>query len=1841
MHLFFSCLSISPPRIRKVLILCGFALLWMAALLTAQPVRAEGAGTAVDPFSALSDAYAVTSGRYYFDTGSGAFQADVDNSEGGGWVLILQYGHQGGTNPALSVLGAGADMPVTSAAALGTDESADTTKWGHAGNAAMSQFTGDIELRWYGETSNHARNIHFRSTVGDAYVRTGTGSFIGIESDFDVLSGHSANLPGAGGSVYFDRADLALTNFPYWTNGAYHWGVQGDGSRWEVDDFPGDASQDTIHRVWVRQANPLEVTNTNDSGEGSLRQAMTVTNGNTGLDAITFNIAGAGPHTITLGSALPTVADAGISIDGTTQSGATCGDLWNGIPHTLKVQIAASSGFNGLAVTGQSVAIKGLSITGAATGIVSEAAATAATVQCSYIGLAPDGSAAGNATGIVIRNADAVIGGLTAGQGNVIGSNTWGILTQSASNTSIRGNFIGTDPTGTATRPNTGAGIGNATGTSTINEIRNNLISGNTHGLIFQSDDTWTGVGAADGVIAGNFIGTNRTGNAPLPNTNYGIGFNITTISDFTIGGPSTGDRNVISGNGTNGIFLNGPSDITILNNYIGLGVDGVTALGNGVNGISANNVTTLAIGNGTAGGRNVIGDNVEDGIELSGTIDGVVIDGNTIGLGADGSTARGNGAGFNGSGIYFDAATSDGEIIRNNVISDNGAGVSSLNGSVTNVLFTGNYVGTDATGLLPRGNEFYAINPDIGADGWIFGTPASGNVVSATQNSGSAFEIYAGGHTYQNNLIGVGADGTTPLGNGGWGIRLDSTGSHVVGGTGANEGNIIAHTGPLYAGLLVQGGATAIVSGNTIRDGLGYAGVDLSSSGTTLTFHDNTITGEAGAGIQVNNGTQLTAYNNTITDNGESGVLVSGTTAKAALYANSISGNGDLGIEIGSLGVNANDSGDGDTGPNDLLNFPKINSFTANGSAAVGYEIDLDVPAGETYRVDFFLDNTSGDANGEGEIWLGALQPFSPGAGQSGTFSALSTVTSGDTITATTTRIQGGGYDITSEFAVNATATNPLAVTNTNDSGTGSLRAVIAHANANPADDVITFAIPGAGPHTISVTSALPQITDNGISIDGTTQSGTVCGDLWAGGGHDLRVRIDGPGGFGGLDIRGDDVAIKGLSVTGFDKGFYVFGANNTTIQCSYAGIAPDGSAAGATDGFDARAMVFDTVTNPTLGGLGGTDGNVIGASTGHGVVFSNNSTGISVRNNFIGTDPTGMAARANALDGLLFWGGNITVSEVSSNVISGNARDGIITFGGSSIGGVSGDMLVQGNYIGVDRTGNTALPNGNHGWHAHSGNFANGVTIGGSGAGQGNVIAGNGGAGFAAASDYDNVTFLGNHIGTGANGSADLGNGGDGIIMLKGNGIAIGNGTANGRNVIANNGGKGLVFQEGANLSIRGNYIGIAGDGATAAGNDGGGISLRTDPGFGGYSSAVIDGNVIASNGNTGIDITSQNGSTLGIASTITVTNNRVGVAADGTTARGNGGAGIKNTNTPGTILIGGSGNGNIIAHNGSDGIVLSVLATTNMAILANSIHSNTGLGIDFNNGAYNNDGDGVTANDGGDGDTGPNEMLNFPKINAFTAQGSLETAYNIDLDVPAGPTYRVDFYLDNTSGDANGEGQVWLGSVEPLSAGTNLSDDFTALAAVSVGDTITATTTRIQGGGYDITSEFAVNHTASTADPAQLATTKTVSVVDDGLLNGDDSVAIPGSTLRYVITIRNDGGGPADVDTTVIVDNIPENGALKIEDFEGMPGIGPLSVSQGSPSSGLTYAFGGLSSGFDDLEFSDDGGVSWTYTPTDTGDGTDPSVTHIRVNPKGAFSANGGIPPSINMRYEVILF
>jgi hypothetical protein len=102
--------------------------------------------------------------------------------------------------------------------------------------------------------------------------------------------------------------------------------------------------------------------------------------------------------------------------------------------------------------------------------------------------------------------------------------------------------------------------------------------------------------------------------------------------------------------------------------------------------------------------------------------------------------------------------------------------------------------------------------------------------------------------------------------------------------------------------------------------------------------------------------------------------------------------------------------------------------------------------------------------------------------------------------------------------------------------------------------------------------------------------------------------------------------------------------------------------------------------------------------------------------------------------------------------------------------------------------------------------------------------------------------------------------------------------------------------------------------------------------------------------------------------------------------------------------------------------------------------------------------------------------------------------------------------------------------------------------------------------------------------------------------------------------------------------VLDNVPVQGDLFVGDV-GAPGSGPVEFADGSPSSGLTYTFISLASGADDLFFSDDGGVTFGYTPVPDADGYDAAVTHLRVEPTGALApATAGGDPSFSLRFRV---
>lgn len=205
--------------------------------------------------------------------------------------------------------------------------------------------------------------------------------------------------------------------------------------------------------------------------------------------------------------------------------------------------------------------------------------------------------------------------------------------------------------------------------------------------------------------------------------------------------------------------------------------------------------------------------------------------------------------------------------------------------------------------------------------------------------------------------------------------------------------------------------------------------------------------------------------------------------------------------------------------------------------------------------------------------------------------------------------------------------------------------------------------------------------------------------------------------------------------------------------------------------------------------------------------------------------------------------------------------------------------------------------------------------------------------------------------------------------------------------------------------------------------------------------------------------------------------IQSNRIGTSPSGTTAHGNSGPGIRLNATSNNLIGDPSGAaGNLIANNGSDGINITGATSSSNTILGNSIHSNTGIGIDLND-------DSVTNNDEEDIDVGPNSLLNFPDVTpaSFGANGSRIITYDFNLDLPANTNgYRLDFYKsDSKDSSGFGEGQTWVGSKDfthPGGGTLNYKGSFNANQSVSSTEYISTTVTEKSSPlTYANTSEF----------------------------------------------------------------------------------------------------------------------------------------------------------------------
>ena len=679
---------------------------------------------------------------------------------------------------------------------------------------------------------------------------------------------------------------------------------------------------------------PLVVTNTNDSGFGSLRGAIDFANehpNGEGPDVISFDIPSEGGRVRMLPADLMPVITDPVVIDGTSQPGEAFGPM----------------------------------------------------VVLDFTNVDPEGEEGGY--GLAITAGDSTVQGLA-----IINTPGKGVVLSGGGNNSVQGNWIGVDPGTLGAAPTSEAGLAIMDGSS-----------GNMIGVVcgdgcFQGDrnlisgNDGAGIAIYDGNT--NFIGNNWIGLAPdgrnaLPN---GEGIAVSAGSDNTIG---LGElRNVIAGNTGPGVVIRSfganPDFTSIRGNWIGLNDNG-DALGNGGAGILLMDVSNASIEN------NVIAANL-DGVLLQGTSSGNFVDGNTIGLAADGDTIAGN----QNDGVDIHGPLN---VVSFNTIGGNGGLGIDLGPNAHGTSIIGNRIGTDPGGSVPRPNDGGGISGE--ANDTIVGglQPNERNVISGNGSEGIHFVAPGTGNRVLGNYVGVDASGSNALPNEGSGIVVTGAIDTAIGSVEAGGGNVIS--GNAQHGIAIAGGTGTEIMNNLIglgadgesNVGNGFLGV-LVASGSDVTIGTNEdnapgniIHGNGAGGIVFGVlSSNSFVEGNEIRNNNGPGILVQSGLIGGEVFAasqnnafieNLIYGNDGLSIDLAGGGADI-DPEDADSGANRLQNRPEITAAIVN-NGVVNFAVQLEMePVNKSILVEFFQSGICPDgSNTEARRFLGS-HLFSGNAG-------------------------------------------------------------------------------------------------------------------------------------------------------------------------------------------------------------------------------------------------------------------------------------------------------------------------------------------------------------------------------------------------------------------------------------------------------------------------------------------------------------------------------------------------------------------------------------------------------------------------------------------------------------------------------------------------------------------------------------------------------------------------------------------------------------------------------------------------------------------------------------------
>jgi hypothetical protein len=491
-----------------------------------------------------------------------------------------------------------------------------------------------------------------------------------------------------------------------------------------------------------------------------------------------------------------------------------------------------------------------------------------------------------------------MVGGNGPAQRNLISGNNIGvdIFSAYASGNQVLGNYIGSDHHGVEGLPNTLDGVRIYGGAHDnviggITEAERNVIMANG-----RSGVRVTGEETQENSIVGNYIGTDRTGMLGRGNTTEGVYIGL-GAHENRVGGEVSGARNLISANLDRGVVITGTNTMsnTVSGNLIGLRSDQISVLGNHGDGVFIGGGATYnTVGGDSLEEHNYVAGNHNGVVVLGSGSDHNLIIGNYIGTTIDGSAPLPN---TNCGVALVDGAQHNrvgglgGEL---NLISGNlgpGVVIEGMNASYNQV--TGNFIGTDQTGMAELGNHNSGVVINLADYNVVGGDTRDGwNIISG--NGGDGIKIVNGDENLvDGNVIGLAdnLEDLIPNTRNGVYLQIHSQNNTIGGEVASEPRNYIA--GNDGNGVVIEDAGTTgnIVAGNAI----GFYGAGNGGSGLSLEngAQNNTIGGDR-------------SHYNLFADNHLYGIRIAGSaTISNVVSYNSIENNTLAGVMIVSANQN------------------------------------------------------------------------------------------------------------------------------------------------------------------------------------------------------------------------------------------------------------------------------------------------------------------------------------------------------------------------------------------------------------------------------------------------------------------------------------------------------------------------------------------------------------------------------------------------------------------------------------------------------------------------------------------------------------------------------------------------------------------------------------------------------------------------------------------------------------------------------------------------------------------------------------------------------------------------